>query len=72
MNHEMAAAVLPLFLSTVLGAPAFALGVIEGVAFSKRARLNLGFALFSAGLLYLLRFSKPVTGNGSTVKETLP
>jgi MFS family permease len=32
MNHEMATAVLPLFLSSVLGAPAFALGVIEGVA----------------------------------------
>ncbi len=32
MNHEMASAVLPIFLSTVLGAPAFALGVIEGVA----------------------------------------
>ena len=31
-NHEMATAVLPLFLSTVLGAPAFALGLIEGVA----------------------------------------
>lgn len=32
MNHEMASAILPLFLSSVLGAPAFALGVIEGVA----------------------------------------
>ena len=32
MNHEMATAVLPVFLATVLGAPAFALGVIEGVA----------------------------------------
>lgn len=32
MNHEMASAVLPLFLSSTLGAPAFALGVIEGVA----------------------------------------
>lgn len=32
MNHEMATAVLPIFLSSVLGAPAFALGVIEGVA----------------------------------------
>ena len=31
-NHEMATAILPIFLSTVLGAPAFALGVIEGVA----------------------------------------
>ncbi|MFH1368850.1 MAG: MFS transporter [Elusimicrobiota bacterium] len=32
MNHEMATAVLPMFLASVLGAPAFALGVIEGVA----------------------------------------
>jgi MFS family permease len=32
MNHEMASAVLPVFLASVLGAPAFALGVIEGVA----------------------------------------
>jgi len=32
MNHEMASAVLPIFLSSVLHAPAFALGVIEGVA----------------------------------------
>lgn len=32
MNHEMASAVLPLFLSSVLGSPAFALGLIEGVA----------------------------------------
>ena len=31
-NHEMATAILPVFLSTVLGAPAFALGLIEGVA----------------------------------------
>ena len=31
-NHEMATAILPLFLSSVLGAPAFALGLIEGVA----------------------------------------
>ena len=31
-NHEMATAILPVFLSTVLGAPAFALGFIEGVA----------------------------------------
>lgn len=32
MNHEMATAVLPVFLSSVLGAPAYALGLIEGVA----------------------------------------
>ena len=32
MNHEMASAILPVFLSSVLGAPAFALGLIEGVA----------------------------------------
>jgi MFS family permease len=32
MNHEMASAILPVFLSSVLGAPAFALGIIEGVA----------------------------------------
>lgn len=31
-NYEMASAVLPVFLFSVLGAPAFALGVIEGVA----------------------------------------
>ena len=31
-NHEMATAILPVFLSSVLGAPAFALGLIEGVA----------------------------------------
>lgn len=31
-NHEMATALLPVFLSTVLGAPAFALGLIEGMA----------------------------------------
>jgi len=31
-NHEMASAVLPIFLSSVLHAPAFALGIIEGVA----------------------------------------
>jgi len=31
-NHEMASAVLPIFLSSVLHAPAFALGAIEGVA----------------------------------------
>jgi MFS family permease len=31
-NHEMATAILPVFLSTVLGAPAFALGLIEGIA----------------------------------------
>ena len=32
MSHEMTTAVLPIFLSSVLGAPAFALGLIEGVA----------------------------------------
>jgi len=31
-NHEMASAVLPIFLSSVLHAPAFALGLIEGFA----------------------------------------
>lgn len=31
-NYEMVSAVLPVFLSSVLGAPAFALGLIEGVA----------------------------------------
>ncbi len=31
-NYEMVTAVLPVFLSSVLGAPAFALGLIEGVA----------------------------------------
>jgi len=31
-NHEMASAVLPILLSSILHAPAFALGVIEGVA----------------------------------------
>jgi MFS family permease len=31
-NHEMASAVLPIFLSSVLHAPASALGIIEGVA----------------------------------------
>ena len=32
MSHEMGSAILPAFLSSVLGAPAFALGLIEGVA----------------------------------------
>ena len=32
MSSEMASAVLPIFLSSVLGAPAYALGLIEGVA----------------------------------------
>jgi MFS family permease len=32
MNHEMASTVLPIFLASVLHAPAFALGLIEGVA----------------------------------------
>jgi Na+/melibiose symporter-like transporter len=32
MSHEMTTAVLPIFLTSVLGAPAFALGLIEGVA----------------------------------------
>lgn len=31
-NYEMVSATLPIFLSSVLGAPAFALGVIEGVS----------------------------------------
>ena len=31
-NHEMVSAILPIFLSTTLGAPAFALGLVEGIA----------------------------------------
>jgi MFS family permease len=47
MNHEMATAVLPMFLSSVLGAPAFALGVIEGVADGVSTLFELWSGWFS-------------------------
>jgi MFS family permease len=59
MNHEMTTAVLPLFLSSVLGAPALALGLAEGIAdgvstlfelwsgwFSDRIGRRRGLAIF--------------------------
>jgi MFS family permease len=46
-SHEMATAVLPVFLSTVLGAPAFALGVIEGVADGISTLFEIGSGWYS-------------------------
>jgi len=46
-NHEMATAVLPVFLSTVLGAPAFALGVIEGLADGISTLFEIGSGWYS-------------------------
>jgi MFS family permease len=46
-NHEMATAILPVFLSTVLGAPAFALGLIEGVADGVSTIFEIGSGWYS-------------------------
>ena len=46
LGHEIATSVLPSFLSTVLGAPAAALGLIEGIADALS-----GAAKFAGGAL---------------------
>lgn len=46
-NHEMATAILPMFLSGVLGAPVFALGLIEGVASGVSALFQIWAGLYS-------------------------
>ena len=53
-NHEMATAILPLFLSTVLGAPAFALGVIEGVADGVSTLFQIWSGWYSDKMPHLL------------------
>jgi len=45
-GHEMATAVLPMFLIAI-GAPAFALGTIEGVADAVSSFVKLGAGWFS-------------------------
>jgi MFS family permease len=68
MNHEMASAVLPIFLASVLGAPAFSLGLIEGVSdgvstlfevwsgwYSDRIGKRKGLAAFG---FFILAFSE--------------
>ena len=45
-GHEMATAVLPMFLIAI-GAPAFALGTIEGVADALSSFVKLGAGWFS-------------------------
>jgi predicted phosphodiesterase len=61
-------------MSAVDGVGDFLSSVTMGVLWTTVSP-NTGFAaagalaLFSAGLLYLLRFSRPATGNGSDVKE---
>jgi len=79
-NHEMASAVLPAFVTGVLGAPAFALGLIEGVAggvsmafqfasgwASDRCGRRKGFALFGYALTAFSKAAFALTGSWQQV-----
>lgn len=79
-NHEMASAVLPAFVSGVLGAPAFALGSIEGIAggistvfqlaagwASDRLGRRKGFALFGYALTAFSKAALAFTGSWQQV-----
>lgn len=62
-NYEMALAVLPLFLTAGLGAPAFAVGVVEGVADGSSALIKVLSGWYSDRT----RFRKGIATTGYAV-----
>ena len=64
-NYEMIFAVLPLFITVGLGAPAFAVGVIEGVGDGSSAIVKLWSGWYSDRIAWRKRLA--VGGYGTTV-----
>jgi MFS family permease len=64
-NYEMVFAVLPLFITTALGAPAFAVGLVEGVGDGSSAVVKLWSGWYSDRISW--RRSLAVGGYGTTV-----
>ena len=64
-NYEMVLAVLPLFLTQALGAPAIAVGLVEGVADGSSAAVRLWSGWFSDRVSWRKRMG--VTGYAATV-----
>ena len=64
-NYEMVLAVLPLFLTQGLGAPAFAVGLVEGVADGSSAVLRLWSGWYSDRVTWRKRMG--VAGYAATV-----
>ncbi len=64
-NYEMVFAVLPLFITAGLGAPAFAVGVIEGVGDGSSAVVKLWSGWYSDRISWRKRLA--VGGYGTTV-----
>ena len=64
-NYEMVFAVLPLFITTGLGAPAFAVGLIEGVGDGSSAVVKLWSGWYSDRIAW--RRGLAVGGYGTTV-----
>jgi MFS family permease len=64
-NYEMVFAVLPLFITTGLGAPAFAVGLIEGIGDGSSAVVKLWSGWYSDRVTWRKRLA--VGGYGTTV-----
>src|SRR5919202_3583268 len=64
-NYEMVLAVLPLFLTTGLGAPALAVGVVEGVADGSSAAVRVWSGWYSDRIAWRKRLA--VAGYSATV-----
>ncbi|HEX6548661.1 MAG TPA: MFS transporter [Candidatus Dormibacteraeota bacterium] len=64
-NYEMALAVLPLFLTIGLGAPAFAVGLVEGLADGSSAAVRLASGWFSDRIAW--RKQVAIAGYSTTV-----
>ncbi len=64
-NYEMVLAVLPLFITSGLGAPAFAVGVVEGVADGSSAVVKLASGWYSDRIAWRKRLG--TTGYACTV-----
>lgn len=74
-NYEMVFAVLPLFITTGLGAPAFAVGVIEGVGDGSSAVIRLLSGWYSDRISWRKRvavggYATTVLGLGALVAVT--
>ena len=64
-NYEMALAVLPLFITSALGAPVAAVGIVEGVADGSSAVVKLLSGWYSDRIDWRRRLA--VAGYGGTV-----